>query len=149
MGQDVGHGQVRPPAGLVNVEAVFLETGEIDDAEVGTAGGDPDFAQLFKLDRQPLLFGGVGEVEQVAGVAIVRGWLAEVVEAGPDELAGYEGELVLAMEFGVGSGGPRRGVEIVRAHLKIRFAVVLVVAHWEKIFAARTDAGSGFAAVDG
>ena len=35
--EDVRHRQLGPPAGLVNVETIFAEAAQIEDAEVGAA----------------------------------------------------------------------------------------------------------------
>ena len=88
--QDVRHRQLRPPARLVDVEAVLLEAGEIDDAEVRAARGHADVAERFELRRHPRPRRLVGEIQQVRGVGVVRRRLAQVVEARPDELAERE-----------------------------------------------------------
>ena len=72
---EMRHGEVRAPARLVEIEAVFLETGEVDDAEIRTAG-------------------------RVIGAAR-GGGLAKVIPAGPDEFTGDVRILILAQKFAV------------------------------------------------
>ena len=47
--QDVGHRKIGAPVRLINVEAIFLEAVEIDDAEVGTTRRHFDTAEFFQL----------------------------------------------------------------------------------------------------
>ena len=47
--QDVGHGKIGAPVRLINVETIFLEAVEIDDAEVGAARRHSDLAGRFQL----------------------------------------------------------------------------------------------------
>src|SRR5690606_25676777 len=72
--QDVRHRQVRPPARLVEVEAVLGEAGQVDQAAVGAAR------------------------------AVVGRGLAQVVEAVPHELAGHVRVTVQGGEDLVGAG---------------------------------------------
>src|ERR1051326_997053 len=80
----------------------------------------------------------------IAGIGVVGRGFAQIVEAGPDEFAGDVWKLILAAEFPIRWRGPRRGVEVVGAHLKICLAAIFVGDDWEEIFTARADAGGGF-----
>src|ERR1035438_881656 len=86
MRQQVDH-RLRGPVALIEVEAILREAGKVHSPEVGTA-------------RRPVGFVLARPVE-------VRRGLAEVVEAGPDELAEHAGALLLRVELDVGDGGPR------------------------------------------
>src|SRR5581483_4947107 len=119
---------------------ILFEAGQVDDAKIGTARRHPDFPQLLQLFLQARFFRRVGEIEEVAGVTVVGGGLAEVIEPRPDELARAEGVLILAAEFGVRSSSPRGRIEIVGAHLKISLALVLIVADWKEVLAPGTHA---------
>ena len=89
---------------------------------------------------------GVGEVQQVGGVVVVRRRLAEIIKTGPDKFAGDERILILALELRVRRVAPRRRGQVVGAHLEIGAAQFLVIADRKEILAARTDAGGGLAA---
>ena len=129
----MGHREIGPPFGVIYVEAIFFEAGEVDDSEVAGAG----------------LVEGRG--------------LADVIKSGPDELAADVGEAVLGGEFGVGGGGPAWVVEVIGAHLAIgdvlawRRALGAAAGgsdgagergDGEGVFAAGGDCGGGFGAVD-
>ena len=102
MGQQVGDGVVRTPAGLIEVEAILGETGEVDDAEVGAAGRQRLGIDGLQALQRALIVGGIGEVEPVGHVGVEGGRFAEVVEAGPDEFAGGVGGVVEPGEFQIG-----------------------------------------------
>src|SRR5262249_49093929 len=87
MGQDMGHWQIGPPPGLVDIEPVFLESAQVDDAEVRAARGHENLACVFELGGFPSLHCRVGKLERLLGVAAVRSRLTQVVKPCPDELA--------------------------------------------------------------
>lgn len=122
-----GNVQIRPPARLIDVEAVLLEASEINDAEVGAAG-----------------------------VVVVGGGLPNIVPAGPDELASDIRVLVLLPEDLVGGGAPADGVQLVGADDQVgrvaaRAGLVAHVGavsarHGEQVRAARADGRSALRA---
>ncbi len=120
-GEEVDHG-FGGPLGLVDVEAVFGEAGDIDDAEVGRAGG-------------PAIGGG----------------FADVIEAGPDEFAGDPGSFLHADELGFGGVAPIGSVDVVGGDLVggadfLGDLDVAVGAEGEAVFAAGAESGGGFRA---
>ena len=149
MRKNVCHWKVRTPAGLVKVETIFFESGEVYDAKIRAARWDVNLTDFFELFCHASFFVGISEIEQVTGVRVVGSRFAKIIEAGPDEFTGDIGKLVLAVEFPIGRCGPRRGIKIVGAHLEVGFAAVFVGADGKEIFAARSDARSGFAAEEG
>ena len=50
---------------LINVESIFLETVEIDDAEVGAARRHFDLAGRFQLLGHARLFWRIGEIQRL------------------------------------------------------------------------------------
>src|ERR1019366_2884329 len=92
MRQEMGHWPVRTPMCLVKVKPILLKAGQVEDAEIGTPGWHVNLAEFLQFLFHARLFVRVGEIQQVAGVAVVGGWLAQVVKACPDELPGREGE---------------------------------------------------------
>ena len=91
--KDMDHGKVRAPAGLVDIEAVLLEAGQINNAKVGAAG---------------------------AIIASVRRRLANIVKAGPDKLAGHVGEVVLAAKDRIRAAAPAGVLELVGGDIHVR-----------------------------
>src|SRR5262245_66389877 len=83
--QDVGHGMLGPPSCLVKIEAVLLESRQVDDPEVRTSRG------------------------------VKGGWLSQVIPAGPDEFTADEAVFVVRREFFVWTIGPVCEVHVVRA----------------------------------
>jgi hypothetical protein len=88
MGKNVHHAQLGTPAGLIDIEAILFKAGELDDPEIRAAGGHSDFSEFVQLFLQARLFDGVGKVQEVAGLAVVRRRFAEIIKAGPDTGAG-------------------------------------------------------------
>ncbi len=138
--KEVGHGKVGPPTRLINKKPVLFETGEVYDAEIGTARRHVNLAQLLQFLFHSRLLVGIGEIQKIAHVAVVRRRLAEIIEASPHELAGDVRKFILPPELGIRYGRPARRIKVVRTHLEIGLAVVLVVADGEEILAARADA---------
>ena len=93
VGEEVQDGLVRPPLALIQVINVFGESGQVDDAEVGAARGP----------------------------AVGRG-LADVVEAGPDVLAGDE-VVVLHVAQGAFVGIAPRHVAVVVGRAREGFVI--------------------------
>ena len=149
--QDVDHGQFRTPAGLIDPVAVLRETGQVDDAEVRAPGGKGNVGDDLSPARDHLLEGlalflGV-EVGQHGRVHVEGRRLAQVVIAGPYELAGAFGHDVFILPLVVGLGGPSGGVQVVGAHLERRLhrpPLALFLLHGETVIPARGDAGGRF-----
>src|SRR5262249_41065052 len=99
MRQEMGHRQLRSPARLIQVEPVLFESSQIENAKVGTAGREFDFAEFIVLGLHLGLFRRVLELRQTGRVVIVGSWFAQVIEAGPDKLTGDKTILVLPREL--------------------------------------------------
>src|SRR6266536_4477590 len=134
--QDVGHGKIGAPVRLINVETIFLEAVEIDDAEVGTARRHFDLAAFFKLLGHLRLFGRLSEVQQRRRIATIRRRLAEVIKSRPYKFAGGKRGFIESLELDIGRPGRTRRVEIVRTYLKISAALKLIFDDGKEIFTA-------------
>ena len=112
--EDVGHGVVRAPAGLVQPVAVFGETRQVDNTEVGAAGRQRDVAHRVAPAFQGFFVGSLlllrVEVGEYGRVQVERGGLAQIVVPGPDKLAGAFRHGVLVLPLVVRLGGPAGGV---------------------------------------
>jgi len=62
MGQDVNHGQIGPPSGLVEVEQILLEAAQVNDAEIGTARRHRRSGPRLPVPSPFSLRLGIGEV---------------------------------------------------------------------------------------
>src|SRR5260370_35911562 len=105
-----------------------------------------NFTQLLQLLFHARFLLGIGEIQQIAHVAIVRGRLAEVIKARPNEFARDVGEFVLASELAVRNSRPTWREKIVRTHLEVVLAIILVFTDGEEVLATRADTGGGFTA---
>ena len=153
MGQDVRYGHLRPPAALIQPVAVFGETGQIHDTEVGTAGRQRNVADdlapgfhhlavgLFLLLRM--------EVGEHRRVHIEGRGLSQIVVTGPYKLAGALGNHVLILPLIVRLGGPAGGIQVVGTHLEGRIhvpALSLLLLYREAVVPAGRDAGRSLGA---
>ena len=113
MRQNVGHREVGTPVSLIEVKTIFLESRQINDAEVAAARGSLDPAKFFDLlfCLRPK-YGIVTEVIQDFAISIVGSRFTKIVEAGPDEFPGHMGVLLQRSEFFVRHPCPPWAVEV-------------------------------------
>ena len=114
------HHRLARPLALVEPEAVLGEARQVHDAEVRAAG-------------RPVRF-----LARALPVVVGSG-LAEVVEAGPHELAQHRGRGLEGRELHVRAVGPGRRDHVVAGDLVRR--VLLVLLDGQVVDAARADAG--------
>ena len=152
----MGRCHLRRPSALIQPVAVLGESRQVDDAEVGTAGGEGNVADGLAPGGHHLAVGLLlflrVEVGEHRRVHIERRGFSQVVVAGPDKLSGAFGHLVFEAPLIVRAGGPGRGVQVIGTHLERRVhipALALFLLYRETVIAARRDAGGGFAAQHG
>src|SRR5580765_5915704 len=63
VGQNVGHRKIGPPAGLVDIETVFWETAQIDNAEIRASRRNGDLVSRLNGICSLCLHACVGEIE--------------------------------------------------------------------------------------
>ena len=144
--QNVRHRQVGTPARLINVEAVFWEAGQINDAEIRTARGHFDFAQCFQFFCACALLCGVGKVQQIGRIGVVGRGFAEIIEARPHEFTSDERILVLTCKFLVWRLAQPGRIKVVGTDLKIGAASSLSLLTGKKYSPRELTRRSGFAA---
>src|SRR5882724_1021445 len=126
MRKNVGHREIRPPLGLIKIEPVLFESGQINNAKIRTAR------------------------------RIEWGGFAQIIPTGPNKLSANKRVAFLGKKFFVRRGGPFREIEIVGTHMMSHRILPGICRRnrpksrcdGEEVFAATANRGSGFAAVN-
>lgn len=111
----MGHRLFGHPVGLIEIVAVFGESRHIDDAEIAAARGGAVFLHLgqFLFLLADLLCRQLAVVQQDGLVAVEGDGFAQIVEAGPHELAADGRIFVEGGKFLVGQTAPAGFLQVV------------------------------------
>ena len=155
MREDVGRGDVRSPAALVQPVAVLREACKVYDTEVAAAGRQRDAAYLLApagnhlLECFPLLLRV--EIGEDGRIHIERSGLSKVVVARPDKLSGAFRDRVLVLPLKVRLRRPAGSVKVIGTHLEGGIhgpALALFLFHGKAVIPSCGYAGGRFRAID-